>query len=245
MKKGKEQAGKHQSVKIPARAKRNIEKPKRRSPRKKTEPIPDPTQNKPEVFEAKDAEALIPIVRRALELQGMRFHLWEIAEALQREFTLNKAPSEATVWRWCEEAREAYMHDIKALTAREIASQLQTLDTMLRTWLPRAMNDLAIVRIRMRDGERIEEIDEKAFMEKAKAAAVVTKCLEMRGNILGIDRGGGLPSDNGDRTPNQLQDFLLRLATQAVSQIPAVAGKTLDKPTLTLESGVEDLEHKQ
>lgn len=209
--------------------------------KRKANQQPDPVTAKADDFEVMSSETLLPIVRRALELQGRKFHLWEIGEQLQKEYQLTKAPSEATVWRWCNEAHTAYLSDIKALRGRELSIQLQTYDNLLRTWIPRAMGELHIMRMRMINGEAQEVLDKQAIEEQTKAASVVIKVLEKKADLLGLDKAGGLPSEEGGtKTAEQLHAALVRFATQHVNGLPQANAKPAG--FLELESGVEHLE---
>lgn len=232
--------------KKPGPAKRvitKITKGRRKSPKKTPEEAPkDPTQSEVLDLDASNATQLAPIVRRAMELQGFKFALWEIAETVHHEFKLNRIPSEATIWRWINEGMQAYVSDIKAFAAREVASQLHITDQMLRTWLPRAMDELSVRRMRMRNGEMTEEIDESAYDEKVKATQIVDKMLAIRRDVLGIKDGGGLPEGGaGTKTTDQLHKFLLEIATKAVESLPSANLKVAKpkKEILTLESGAE------
>lgn len=207
--------------------------------RKRLQPVANPTPEDVIAIDTATAETMAPVVRRAMELRGFKFQLWEIAETLHREFKLNRCPSEATVWRWINEAMQAYASDIKAFAAREVAEQLHTTELLLRTWLPRAADELEIRRTRIRNGVTVEEIDEKAYDEKLKAVSIVDKMLAARRDLLGIKDGGGLPQEGeGKKTTDQLHQYLLKLATEAVSALPSANAKPATaKPVLELESG--------
>lgn len=217
-------------------------KPPRKKARKKNEPKPAPDPVDPVPLETLNAEQLPPIVRRAHELKARGMYLWEVGEQLQSEFHLASPVSEATVCRWFQEAHEDYLADIKGFRRRAAIETLQSIDAVLRKWLPLAtMNNLPLARFVNLGGIRVPVMDENAFEEQIKASAICLRAFRERAVILGLDDGKALVSETeGERSIAELYAYISSIAAKQVTG-QLLPYQPPGGEVLELRSGMEDL----
>ena len=158
--------------------------------------------------QAANEERMAVIAKRAVYLHGFEGKPYRvIAQQLKEEYSLAFVPSMPTMCRWMNLGKAELLDDIKELRSQLTIQQFNECEDLKATWFEAANRNLEVKRLRMCNGEQVEEVDEDAFAEQAKAAEVYIKLMDRQAKLLGLDLAR--PNDTGRDGKVDLQEIYL------------------------------------
>lgn len=132
-------------------------------------------------------ETLHEKVRYAMHLASCNYTHAEIADMVGERFQCDP-PARNTVTEWISKYHEAADTDCVEYRNDKRQQQGRIVDALLKRWLPVAMaENFALMRFRVVDGEQVQVLDENAYDEQSKAAAIVIKLLERNARLWNLD----------------------------------------------------------
>jgi len=132
-------------------------------------------------------ELLHEKVRYALHLSACHYTHEEIAEQVGKRFECDP-PARNTVTEWLAKYHEAADEDCVAYRNQKRQKQGWIIERLLKRWLPVALaENFALNRWRVVNGESVQVLDENAYDEQIKAAAIVIKLLEREAKLWGLE----------------------------------------------------------
>lgn len=194
------------------------------------EKIVEPDGKPPEINGT--VETLHEKVRYALHLASCNYTHAEIADMVGERFQC-EPPARNTVTEWLGKYHEAADADCVEYRNDKRQQQGRIVDSLLKRWLPVAMApNFALNRFRVVDGHQVMILDENAYDEQSKAAAIVIKLLERNARLWNLDLTK--ESDNSKNVTAETINFYIN---QQVAASLAPKGGAID-----VDSEVERLE---
>jgi hypothetical protein len=191
-------------------------------------PEPEKTEEKEMLG---NVEILHEKVRYALHLAACNFTHGEIAHQVGEHFQC-EPPARNTVTEWLQKYHEAADADCVEYRNSKRQQQGRIIDALLKRWLPVAMADkFAMMRFRVVDGKEVQVLDENAYDEQSKAAAIVIKLLERDARLWNLD----LAKEEGKGNSVSADKINLYI-NQQVAALSAPKGGAIDVDATPVEA---------
>lgn len=185
-------------------------------------------------------------MKRAVELKSLDYTHWQIAEALHKEFNMEKVPAISTVSYLLDGAYQLTDEEIKRMQWQWRLDQFKQLERLRQKWMTLALTDELTIQRHGRDeqGEETLIMDENATAEQLKATNECVKIMARQARLFGLDLEKQIEKDDGGFA--NLQDMQVWIIQQinhiggAPTGAPMIEDRKSDGIVLELKSGLED-----